>query len=155
MLGSWRGSAREAYGQPLAMNYTSTFTSLTSHPEPHPWQQELASETVCRSRIVRVPTGLGKTEGVITTWAWHRLVREGGDHAWPRRLVWCLPMRVLVEQTIAVADAIASRMPEGVRPLILPIMGGEDAGEWFLHPERPAILVGTQDMLLSRTLNRG
>lgn len=155
MLGSWRGSAREAYGQPLAMNYTSTFTSLTSHPEPHPWQQALASETVCRSRIVRVPTGLGKTEGVITTWTWHSLVREGGDHAWPRRLVWCLPMRVLVEQTIAVADAIASQLPEDVRPLVLPIMGGEDAGEWFLYPERPAILVGTQDMLLSRALNRG
>ena len=34
-------------------------------------------------------------------------------------------------------------------------MGGEDAGEWFLYPERPAIIIGTQDMLLSRALNRG
>jgi CRISPR-associated endonuclease/helicase Cas3 len=34
-------------------------------------------------------------------------------------------------------------------------MGGEDAGEWFLCPERPAIIIGTQDMLLSRALNRG
>jgi CRISPR-associated endonuclease/helicase Cas3 len=38
-------------------------------------------------------------------------------------------------------------------------MGGEenDAArrEWDIHPERPAILIGTQDMLLSRALNRG
>ena len=38
-------------------------------------------------------------------------------------------------------------------PVIL--MGGEDAGEWDVHPEKPAILIGTQDMLLSRALNRG
>lgn len=34
-------------------------------------------------------------------------------------------------------------------------MGGEDAGEWDIHPEADAILIGTQDMLLSRALNRG
>ena len=34
-------------------------------------------------------------------------------------------------------------------------MGGVDADEWYLHPEQPAILIGTQDMLLSRALNRG
>ncbi len=38
-------------------------------------------------------------------------------------------------------------------PIIL--MGGEDAREWDIHPEKPAILIGTQDMLLSRALNRG
>ena len=34
-------------------------------------------------------------------------------------------------------------------------MGGEEATEWEGHPEREAVLVGTQDMLLSRALNRG
>jgi CRISPR-associated endonuclease/helicase Cas3 len=34
-------------------------------------------------------------------------------------------------------------------------MGGEDGGEWHLWPERNAVLIGTQDMLLSRALNRG
>ncbi len=34
-------------------------------------------------------------------------------------------------------------------------MGGEDAGEWDIYPEEDAILIGTQDMLLSRALNRG
>ena len=30
-------------------------------------------------------------------------------------------------------------------PVIL--MGGQDSDEWDIHPERPAILIGTQDML--------
>ena len=34
-------------------------------------------------------------------------------------------------------------------------MGGEDTGEWDIYPEENAILIGTQDMLLSRALNRG
>jgi CRISPR-associated endonuclease/helicase Cas3 len=47
-------------------------------------------------------------------------------------------------------------------PVVL--MGGEEVGgknlkdaqrAWDIYPERPAILVGTQDMLLSRALNRG
>ena len=35
------------------------------------------------------------------------------------------------------------------------LMEGENAEEWDIYPEREAILVGTQDMLLSRALNRG
>jgi CRISPR-associated endonuclease/helicase Cas3 len=35
------------------------------------------------------------------------------------------------------------------------LMGGEEAGEWDIFPEESAILIGTQDMLLSRALNRG
>ena len=34
-------------------------------------------------------------------------------------------------------------------------MGGEDDDDWDLHPENETILIGTQDMLLSRALNRG
>ncbi len=52
---------------------------------------------------------------------------------------------------------------EGVDPLGLSpreefvhvLMGGVDSGDWLLHPERPQILLGTQDMLLSRALMRG
>ena len=34
-------------------------------------------------------------------------------------------------------------------------MGGVDADGWLEAPERPAVIVGTQDMLLSRALMRG
>jgi len=34
-------------------------------------------------------------------------------------------------------------------------LGGEEASDWVLWPERDAVLIGTQDMLISRALNRG
>jgi CRISPR-associated endonuclease/helicase Cas3 len=43
--------------------------------------------------------------------------------------------------------------PEKVTVHIL--MGGEDEDDWDIYPERDAMLIGTQDMLLSRALNRG
>ena len=134
-------------------SFDQWFSELTEHASSRPWQIDLAVEKVCRNRLIRVPTGLGKTEGVLAAWSFHRVSRN--DERWPRRLVWCLPMRVLVEQTAEVARALAARMPEAQRPMVCVAMGGEDSGEWFLHPERPAVIIGTQDMLLSRTLNRG
>jgi CRISPR-associated endonuclease/helicase Cas3 len=137
----------------LDSSFSHWFTKLTEHAAPRIWQSHLAEESVCRDRLIRIPTGLGKTEGVLAAWSFHRLCQA--DDRWPRRLVWCLPMRVLVEQTEQVAREIAERIPTERRPAVHVLMGGEDAGEWFLHPERPAILIGTQDMLLSRALNRG
>lgn len=52
--------------------------------------------TECKSRLIDVPTGLGKTAAVVLAWLWNR--SQGGSQ-WPRRLVYCLPMRTLVEQT--------------------------------------------------------
>jgi CRISPR-associated endonuclease/helicase Cas3 len=44
---------------------------------------------------------------------------------------------------------------EGKRIAITVLMGGEDREWWDIYPERDAIIIGTQDMLLSRALNRG
>lgn len=134
-------------------SFRQWFTTLTGHDSPRDWQEGLAAEQYCRNRLIRIPTGMGKTEGVLTSWSYHCLHR--GDAGWPRRLVWCLPMRVLVEQTEQVAQQLTAQIPEPHRPTIHIAMGGEDSGEWFLRPERPAVIIGTQDMLLSRTLNRG
>ncbi|MGE0756077.1 MAG: DEAD/DEAH box helicase [Pirellulaceae bacterium] len=137
-----------------AGEYNEWFSRLTGHEGgPRGWQEELVRQPNCRSRLIQIGTGLGKTEGVLAAWMWHRL--EQADDTWPRRLVWCLPMRVLVEQTVEVAQGLARQMPAERRPAVHVAMGGEDEGEWFLYPEQPAILVGTQDMLLSRALNRG
>ncbi len=129
------------------------FSGLTGHSVPRNWQSELARQSACRNRFIRIPTGLGKTEGVLAAWSYHKLNRC--DVTWPVRLVWCLPMRVLVEQTIEVAKTLFERIPQDIRPKVHSLMGGEDAEDWFLYPDLPAILIGTQDMLLSRALNRG
>jgi CRISPR-associated endonuclease/helicase Cas3 len=129
---------------------------------PRPWQEALAKDDIPRSRLIRIPTGYGKTLGVLAAWLYHRVERN--DDRWPRRLVWTLPMRVLVEQT---ADEVRSCL-ERLRLLWLPgtdhrekvgvhlLMGGIDqGGDWNLHPEECAVFVATQDMALSRALNRG
>src|SRR5262249_653626 len=72
---------------------------------------------------------------------------------------YCLPMRTLVEQTRREADRWLGRLKQGglIGPEVqaFTLMGGSLEEGWERHPERPAILVGTQDMLLSRALNRG
>ncbi len=127
------------------------FSQITGHPEPRPWQKRLTNDSTCCSRLVRIPTGQGKTLGALATWAWHRLEQKND---WPRRLVWTLPMRVLTEQTMAEAQHFLEAAGFG-EVGVHQLMGGADAGEWHLHPEREAVLIGTQDMLLSRALNRG
>lgn len=77
----------------LFMKFEQWFSRASGHDRPRPWQVRLADDDAPRSRLVRIPTGQGKTLGVLAAWAWHRVAR--GDQRWPRRLVWCLPMRVL------------------------------------------------------------
>jgi CRISPR-associated endonuclease/helicase Cas3 len=127
---------------------------------PWAWQQELADNPPA-NRLIRIPTGFGKTLGVLATWVWHRAIQN--DDAWPRRLVWCLPMRVLVEQTRDQVEQALSALgllwdgasDHTAKVGVHLLMGGADSGDWFLYPEHCAVLIGTQDMLLSRALNRG
>jgi CRISPR-associated endonuclease/helicase Cas3 len=142
------------------MNFGAYFEKLTSHHQPHQWQIELASKQVCSNRLIRIPTGFGKTLGILATWLWHRV--NNRDESWPRRLVWCLPMRVLVEQTEQVVrntlNALGLLWKGGEHTNLVGVhllMGGVDSGEWHLHPEQCAVLIGTQDLLLSRAMNRG
>ncbi len=120
---------------------------------PHPWQARLAAENCCQDRLIRIPTGFGKTAGTVLAWLFHRVACE--DLSWPTRLVFCLPMRTLVEQTEAAINAWLEKAGVLDSVGLHVLMGGSDAGPWRLKPEKPAVLVGTQDMLLSRALNRG
>jgi CRISPR-associated endonuclease/helicase Cas3 len=136
--------------------------SLACGADPKPEQPEaLGSGTECRSQLVSIPTGLGKTAAVVLAWLWNRVHLKSDQ--WPRRLVYCLPMRTLVEQTRDEAEKWLTAQGllwngkdshEGKVGLHV-LMGGEDNCDWDLHPEREAILIGTQDLLLSKALNRG
>jgi CRISPR-associated endonuclease/helicase Cas3 len=132
--------------------YSEWFGSVTGNA-PHEWQRELGEDAECRDRMIRIPTGFGKTAGVVLAWLRHRVVRDNG--AWPRRLIFCLPMRVLVEQTERVINDWLANAGKSDEVGLHVLMGGVRAARWVEQPERPAILVGTQDMLLSRALNRG
>jgi len=137
------------------VNYEDFFEHLTGH-RPFPYQRRLA--TGDWPELIDVPTGLGKTDAVIVAWL-HRLL-EGGVRT-GRRLAYCLPMRVLVEQTVRTAEQRCTaaaglfRSRELPVPSVHPMLGGFVDELWEERPEAPAILVGTQDMLLSRALARG
>jgi CRISPR-associated endonuclease/helicase Cas3 len=134
------------------MNAFAAFFDRKTTTKPHSWQAALGDEARITDRLIRIPTGLGKTLGVLLAWLYHRIERQ--DESWPRRLVWCLPMRVLVEQTESeVRRVLGDLLWDGKgdhtgKVGVHVLMGGADAGEWYLHPEQPAVLIGTQDMLL-------
>jgi CRISPR-associated endonuclease/helicase Cas3 len=117
----------------------------------------------------------GKTAAAVLAWLWRRQTLPTST---PRRLVYCLPMRVLVEQMRAFAalwlhrlellggpvvlDATGDRVLEYEpswgdhgKVAVATLMGGETDDRWREHPESDLIIVGTQDMLVSRALNRG
>ena len=151
----------ESLSELSAVEFDQFFTALSDGKDPFRWQRQLSHPSTCGNRLIRIPTGFGKTLGVLATWAWHRVRQRNDD--WPRRLVWCLPMRVLVEQTENEVRSALQRLDvlwdgksahEGKVGVHL-LMGGADAGQWYLHPECEAVLIGTQDMLLSRAMNRG
>jgi CRISPR-associated endonuclease/helicase Cas3 len=132
--------------------FLAWFKGVTGNP-PHPWQARLAAADSCQDRLIRIPTGFGKTAGTVLAWLYHRVVFA--DISWPTRLVFCLPMRTLVEQTESAIRGWLEKSDLAGHVGLYVLMGGSDAGPWRLKPEGPAILVGTQDMLLSRALNRG
>lgn len=148
------------------MDYSGFFTLATQKLEPFQYQQRLANEPW--PDLLEVPTGMGKTAAVTLAWVWKRGWRAGTrseniDADTPRRLVWCLPMRVLVEQTREAVEQWLGAHGLGVlgkpgeaRVSVHALMGGEgDLKTWAEHPEEDMILIGTQDMLLSRALMRG
>src|SRR5206468_3899515 len=122
---------------------------------PFPYQHRLATDPSL-PQLIDVPTGAGKTAAVILAWLWRRHYADDETRkATPRRLIYCLPMRVLVEQTEAAAKTWLKNLGLEKKVCVHVLMGGEEAEDWDVHPERDAILIGTQDMLLSRALNRG
>lgn len=117
--------------------------------DPFCYQQSLAEESIC-NRVLVVPTGSGKTAAAVLTWL-HRL--ETTPDTTPNRMIYCLPMRTLVEQTRHMIETWLEVLGKNIP--VTTLMGGEADENWGFFPALPSILIGTQDMLLSRALNRG
>lgn len=122
------------------------FRRATGSP-PYAYQRDLAERA---PSVVDVPTGCGKTAALICSW----LYRVAAGEA-PRRLVYALPLRTLVEQTADVAVGIRAALGAEEQVEVHTLVGGGAATEWRESPQKPQILIGTIDMLLSRALNRG
>lgn len=136
-------------------NYAEWFAEITKKL-PFPYQEQLATAPELPI-LLNVPTGAGKTAAAVLTWLWRRRYANAETRKQtPRRLVYCLPMRTLVEQTHAEVKGWLEQagLKNGEVDLHL-LMGGAVSNRWEAHPEKDCILIGTQDQLLSRALNRG
>lgn len=143
----------------MSSNFEGVFERAVG-VKPYPYQVRLAT-ALNSPPVLNIPTGLGKTAAVVLSWLWRRrFAEESTRKRTPRRLVYCLPMRVLVEQIHKNALEWLRRLDllgepgEGKVSAHL-LMGGDLDESWQEHPEADCILIGTQDMLLSRALNRG
>lgn len=143
------------------------FAKLTSENgeghAPFRWQMRLLHRLIDSDlpRLVDVPTGLGKTS-VMALW----LIALSEGITLPRRLVYVVDRRAVVDQATRFAERLRSNMPGELAKRLeldasagLPIStlrgGFADNRDWLEDPSKPAIVVGTIDMVGSRLLFEG
>lgn len=170
------------------MHFAEAFEALTGK-RPFPWQTRafnmLAEGLLPTS--VNMPTGTGKTS-LIPIWliALAQQAQRASPAKLPRRLVWVVNRRVVVDQATDEAVGMLNRLTmredtqgqmqgqilqeivkhlgslsclgrRGREPVSISTLRGQlaDNGEWAIDPSRPAIVIGTVDMIGSRLLFSG
>ena len=133
-------------------DFNERFQDLTGHA-PFGWQRRLFEGHFIKGDLpsaLDLPTGLGKTS-VMAIWY---LARRAGAPV-PRRLVYVVDRRAVVDQATAVAESINQGSDDSA--LRISTLRGQyaDNREWLEDPAAPAIVVGTVDMIGSRLLFEG
>lgn len=159
--------------------FSDTFQALVG-ASPYPWQARLFHRFM-EGQVpptCAIPTGLGKT-ATIPIWliALAQLARNGQASRLPRRLVYIVNRRTVVDQATGFVDGMAQQLAspatgplseltgalQGLAsfpheaPLGVSTLRGEHADneDWMRDPARPAVIVGTVDMVGSRLLFQG
>ena len=136
--------------------FREEFRALTGN-ESFPWQEDL-HQRFRRGEIPSIctlPTGVGKTS-VVTLW----LLALARGAKLPRRLVYVVNRRTVVDQTTAEVERICEnlklKLPSIDMPGISTLRGQfADNRNWSADPSRPAVIAGTVDMIGSRLLFSG
>ncbi|MFN0024353.1 MAG: type I-U CRISPR-associated helicase/endonuclease Cas3 [Parvularculaceae bacterium] len=147
------------------MDFRSAFETLTGNP-PFKWQARLFNDCFSKGELpsaLDLPTGLGKTS-VMAIW----LIARAQGAQLPRRLVYVVDRRAVVDQATAEAEKLRAALDGAAREIkaalglkdqSLPIstMRGQfvDNRDWLADPAAPAIVLGTVDMIGSRILFEG
>lgn len=150
-------------------NFHDVFKTLTGAEEPFPWQTQLFSRFAEGDfpSCCDLPTGLGKTS-VVAIWL---IALAKNPNLVPRRLVYVVNRRTVVDQTTEEVAKLrrnlgAAGLNEVLKhlcaiecdcPLAISTLRGQfaDNREWSADPCRPAVIVGTVDMMGSRLLFGG
>ncbi len=151
-------------------DFTSHFQKLTGNP-PLRWQERLFRDHLAKNDIppvIDVPTGLGKTM-VMAIW----LIARADQPALPRRLIYVVDRRTVVDQATILAIKIQKRIQALHRlarrgpelelccksfpiPAVSTLRGQlADNRVWTRDPSRPAIIIGTVDLIGSALLFSG
>jgi CRISPR-associated endonuclease/helicase Cas3 len=152
------------WGDQLALEWLRAALGLQAPEAPFPWQLDLLRRFRQGQAVssLDLPTGLGKT-AVMAVW----LVARALGATLPRRLVYVVDRRAVVDQATEVAEALCAWVAkeQGVanalglegRPLPISTLRGQhvDNRAWLEDPSAPAIIVGTVDMVGSRLLFSG
>lgn len=144
----------------MLIDFRKAFETLTANPRgPFPWQESLFLDWFSQGKTPTsccLPTGLGKTS-IVAVW----LIALGyGAHV-PRRLVYVVNRRTVVDQTTTEVERLRENLPKlelpGTDTLAISTLRGQfaDNREWSADPSRPAVIVGTVDMIGSRLLFSG
>ncbi len=163
------------------IDFEKYFGELTGNA-PFDWQSRLFQRFINGDfpDACDIPTGLGKTS-VMAIWliALAYLLKEKGRKI-PLRLVYVVDRRVIVDQATAEAENLLKKLTEALSDesnslhslaqtfraasmkgreslIALSTLRGQKADnrEWCLDPSRPAIIIGTVDMIGSRLLFSG
>ena len=134
----------------MTRTFEAMFRAATGHG-PLGYTERVARDGL--PDAVTIPQGAGRT-GIILAWLYRRLASE---HATPRRLVYALPQGALTEPVANQARSWLANL-KLTDDIALHVAGGDrddDHGDWREDMHKPAIIVGTADILASKALNRG
>lgn len=158
-------------------SFDEEFRALTGHA-PFPWQRELFRVALAGPfpAACNLMTGLGKTS-VVAVWllALATRARRGTEAGFPRRLVYVVNRRTVVDQATREVEKLVAALDsepalsvtrealcalgalEAATPLSVSTLRGQfaDNAHWRVDPARPAVVVGTVDMVGSRLLFSG
>ena len=155
-----------------AYDFTAFFRDVHGH-EPFPWQVRLTEQVLGPDgwpKVIDLPTGAGKT-AVLDTAVFALAARPDIS---PRRVVFVIDRRIVVDQVYERAQLIRDRIESGgtdilqrVRDSLHALSDGESLGvamlrggvplenEWTHRPDQPWVVVSTVDQFGSRLLFRG
>jgi CRISPR-associated endonuclease/helicase Cas3 len=154
------------------IDFENAFHTLTGN-KPFSWLRKLYEDWLVKGGFpssCNIPTGLGKTS-VVAVWL---IALANHPDKMPRRLVYVVNRRTVVDQTTNEVEKLRANLAatglfDKLRPLCaIPLQDDEsplaistlrgqfaDNREWSADPARPAVIVGTVDMIGSRLLFSG
>ena len=154
-------------------DFTAFFRDIHG-PAPFPWQRRLTAQVLGRGawpKVIDLPTGAGKT-AVLDTAVFAMASRPA---TFPRRIVFVIDRRIVVDQVCQRAERIRDRIASGKTPIlqqvrerlralsdtgsplgVAALRGGIPVDhEWTHRPDEPWVVVSTVDQFGSRLLFRG